>query len=764
LSNDEFVFLDEDDHAPSPPGRNTPPVTSTSWRILVVDDDIDVHEITGLALDNLAFLGRPAQLLHAYSAQEAKQILATEKDVAIILLDVVMETSDAGLKLVGHIREDLGMRNVRIILRTGQPGQAPEMDAITKYDIDDYKTKTELTRNKLFTSITTALRSFERMQKLDANRAGLEKIIASSNEFLSRRGLRNFAEGVITQLSSLMHVRPEGLVCAIGGGEHLDLVDDPPRTTTGQIQIIAAAGRYSDMIGLDLEELHANDIVTALRECMIRQETIILPGCVVLYLYVREGYTLAAYIGTPEPVSSLDQHLLSVFCGNMTLCAENIQLVEKLKRRAYIDELTNLASRTAILDAMTAVLNDPNPEPNSLILIDLQLFSEINDVLGHTYGDHLLNAVGKRLSTVLPDCIVGRIAADLFAVVGRSEMLTQVSMSAIFTAPFTIGHFEIPIRVAAGSTQLIPDGQTALDCMKQAYIALKRAKSSGFGQVTKYDPQLAAVTRERAKRLGDLQMAIERNQLEAHYQPLIDFKTGTPCGMEALIRWRRDDGILVPPCEFIPLAEYSGLIRQIGDWVLREALDMIGKVHAAGFPDMRVSINVSKVQMVADNFLDNLQRQLTQSKIAPQFVEIEITESACDIGIADLEKLLGRIRALGISIAIDDFGTGFSSLSYLDRLPVDKLKIDRCFVTPLDDDNDTSRIAELIIPLGQRLGMKVVAEGIETEKQAQKLRDMSCDIAQGYFYGYPMPADKFLAWLKDPPAVVSVLPVQPATP
>ncbi|AUG53421.1 two-component system response regulator [Thalassospira marina] len=750
MSNDEFVFLEDDESTPSPSQRKMAHGIITAWRILIVDDDADVHEITEMALDNLTFLGRPAELLHAYSAAEAASILAHEQDIAIILLDVVMETSDAGLNLVGHIRNDLEMRNVRIILRTGQPGQAPEMDAITKYDIDDYKTKTELTRNKLFTSITTALRSFERMQKLDANRAGLEKIIASSNEFLSRRGLRNFAEGVITQLSGLMDVSPEGLVCAIGEGEHLDLIDDASDTSHGQIQIIAAAGRYSDMIGMDLEELHASEISSALRECMMRKETIFRPGCVVLYLYVREGYALAAYIGAPEPISSLDQHLLEVFCGNLTLCAENIQLVEKLKRRAYVDELTNLANRTAILDAMNAVLHDPDPQPNSLILIDLQLFAEINDVLGHSYGDRLLCSVGERLSTVLPDCIVGRIAADLFAVIGRSEMLTQISMSAIFTAPFKIDHFELPIRVAAGSTDLVANGQTALDYMKQAYIALKRAKSSGFGQVTKYDPQLAAITRDRAQRLGDLQMAIERDQFECHYQPLIDFKTGRPCGMEALLRWRREDGKLVPPCDFIPLAEYSGLIRPIGDWVLREAMAMLGQIHAAGFADMRVSINVSKVQMVADNFIDSLERLIALAPVAPQAVEIEITESACDLGIEDLEVLLSRIRKLGFSIAIDDFGTGFSSLAYLDRLPVDKLKIDRCFVTPLDnDEQNSSRIAELIIPLGHRLGMAIVAEGIETEKQAQKLREMSCDIAQGYLYGKPMPADELMTWLKN---------------
>ncbi len=749
MTNDEFVFLEDDEGTSAAP----PPKVAhggTAWRILVVDDDPDVHEITRMALGNVAFMGSPAELLHAYSAKESGDMLVHEADIAVILLDVVMETSDAGLNLVGHIRETLGMRNVRIILRTGQPGQAPEMDAITKYDIDDYKTKTELTRNKLFTTITTALRSYERMQKLDASRAGLEKIIASSNEFLSRRGLRNFAEGVITQLSSLIDVRPEGLVCAIGEHEHLDLIDSHQPLPTGHMQIIAAAGRYSELIGLDLEELQASDIRDALQTCMLRKETILLQDCVVLYLYVREGYALTVYIGAPNPVSELDQHLLEIFCSNLALCAENIQLVEKLKRRAYVDELTGLASRTAILETITTFLKNPAPQPHSLMLVDLQLFSEINDVLGHAYGDQLLCAVGDRLSTVLPDCIVGRIAADLFAVIGRSEELSQMAMNAIFKAPFKIDHFELPVRIAAGSTDLFADGQTALDFMKQAYIALKRAKSAGFGQVTKYDPQQAAITRDRAQRLNDLQMAVEHNQFECHFQPLIDFRTGRPCGMEALLRWRLPDGRFIPPSDFIPLAEYSGLIRPIGDRVLRDSLKMLGKIHAAGFSDMRVSINVSKVQLIAETFIDRLAYLVEHAGISPRFVELEITESACDLGIDDLEILLRRIRDLGFSIAIDDFGTGFSSLSYLDRLPVDKLKIDRCFVTGLDDDTENgSRIAELIIPLGHRLGLDIVAEGIETEKQARKLRDMSCDIAQGFLYGHPMPGNEMLVWLEN---------------
>ncbi len=207
-SNDDLVFLDDSEDDSEDVADLQP------WRVLVVDDDQDVHEATRFALAHLLILGRPLELLHAHSAREALELLQREGHIAVILLDVVMESDDAGLRTVGVIREQLKMLNTRIILRTGQPGHAPEADTIARYDINDYKTKSELTQNKLFTTLTAAIRSYDQLLRLDANRRGLEKIVSASNQFIAEKGLRTFAEGVITQIASLIGVAPEGVVCA----------------------------------------------------------------------------------------------------------------------------------------------------------------------------------------------------------------------------------------------------------------------------------------------------------------------------------------------------------------------------------------------------------------------------------------------------------------------------------------------------------------------------------------------------------------------
>ena len=242
--NDDIVFIAEDAKG----GATWPSTQRDPWRILIVDDDPDVHEATRFTLADTLILSRPLQLLHAYSGAEALTLLREQKDIAVILLDVVMESDDAGLRTVGTIRNDLKLHNTRIVLRTGQPGQAPELETITRYDINDYKSKSELTRIKLFTTLTGAIRSFDQLQRLDANRKGLEKIVAASNHLIAEQGLRAFAEGVITQIASLIGTEPEGVVCAA--------TDEPEQgVNTQQFRIIAAAGNFRHLIQRRLSDI-----------------------------------------------------------------------------------------------------------------------------------------------------------------------------------------------------------------------------------------------------------------------------------------------------------------------------------------------------------------------------------------------------------------------------------------------------------------------------------------------------------------------------
>jgi len=255
MKDDDFLTFIDETPASETPGQALHDDASSGgradpWRVLAVDDDQDVHETTAYALRGLEIAGRSLQLLHAYSGSEAVALLRSEPEVAVILLDVVMETDDAGLVTVETIRGELGMYNTRIILRTGQPGQAPEIETIRRYDINDYKTKSELTRPKLYTSLTTAIRSYDQLRRLDASRRGLEQIVSASNQFIAETGLQSFAEGVITQIASLIGIDPAGLLCACVDQPHPG--DAPDQT---QYLVIAAAGRFRHLIQQRITEL-----------------------------------------------------------------------------------------------------------------------------------------------------------------------------------------------------------------------------------------------------------------------------------------------------------------------------------------------------------------------------------------------------------------------------------------------------------------------------------------------------------------------------
>ena len=292
-----------------------------------------------------------------------------------------------------------------------------------------------------------------------------------------------------------------------------------------------------------------------------------------------------------------------------------------------------------------------------------------------------------------------------------------------------------------------PDGQ---DVLKNAYVALRRAKALGIGQSLTFSPDIGQAARERTTLLRDLRQAFERRELSIVYQPQIDLSTGKIIGAEALLRWKHPSGEFIPPDRFIPIAEQSGLIVAMGRWLLPEALRTLKRFQQAGFEHLRMAVNVSSIQLRQPSFLDFVNETLAETGTSPNFLELEITESAAILGAGLVEQYLHELKKRGVGIAIDDFGTGFSSLSYLDRLPADRIKIDRAFVNALDNGDPGARgarIAEMVVPLGRKLGMKVLAEGIETEAQARRLGELGCDDGQGFLYARPMPIEELKLWL-----------------
>lgn len=734
-NHDELVFAGDEEH------KNAASDAASPWRILIVDDDPDVHTTTTFAMRSTEILGRPLSFLHADSAAQARELLARDQDIAVILLDVVMEEEDSGLKLVRTIRDEFGMSDTRIILRTGQPGYAPEMDAIRDYDINDYKTKSELTRNKLYTALTSAVRSFRQIRTINQNRRGLDMIVRASGELLALSGVRNFAAGVITQMSSLLGVMPEGLICVQGPAEDEGNED--------AAVIIAAAGRYAPMINLPIDEITDHQVHQAIARCLADKQHTFASDHTVLFFGSRSQRNMTAYLDTALSVDESWRQLLEVFCANITVGLENTMLFSQLQDFAYIDTLTGLPNRRSLINKLDERLQSGERGRYTLVLLDIDGFAGANDALGHQFGDALLRAVAQRLRNVFGSaCVLARLSADTFAVLGHIEQLLPASLQAVFRDAFMIEGQELMIGASMGIAHLVDVDGNGAEALKDAYLALRRAKQNARGEYMFFTRDMATEIRERSRLLQSLRLAIERQRLFLCYQPQIDLQSGKTVGMEALLRWRAEDGRLIEPARFIPIAEHSGMIVGIGEWVMRMACFQQAELTRHGFVGLSMAINVSVGQLRHPRFLPALQSALEDSGATPALVELEITESMAMEEADFIARTLESVKALGVRVAVDDFGTGFSSLSYLQSLQVDRLKIDRSFVAGITDNERARRIPELVIQLGHRLGLKVLAEGVEEPAQAQLLRELGCDDAQGFLYARPMEAHLLADWMR----------------
>ena len=733
--DEELTFAEE--------GSEVGVVALRPWRVLVVDDDEDVHEATALALRGLQILERPLELLHARSAAEALACLRREDDIAVILLDVVMETLTAGLDIIATIRGELGLGNARIVLRSGQPGYAPEIETIRRYDINDYKAKSELTRNKLFTVLSSACRTYDQLCRGDASRHGLEFIVAASRQLMSEREMQRYAAGALEQLASFLSVPNDGFLCVGEKGSP---------EFAAQFVLLAATGRHAGACGETLATV-APELLPRIANSLEKQQSQIGTDGVVLYLCGAEGRGGVAFLYADHP-HVLDIKQLEVFCANIALGGDNVVIFERLRKAAYTDALTGLVNRTALIDEIDHRLSQDGGAGQTLALIDIDQFSAFNDLFGHRYGDQLLKGVARRIEETFGkamQCVVARVSNDTFAVLGPDSLVVPPALQSVFALPFAFGEGDQSLSVSLGLLKL-PDtsGSGGADCLKDAWIGIRRAKALGQGQHVWYSQAIGVETRERTRLLNALRQSFGGERLYVVYQPQLSLTDERVIGVEALMRWRAEDGTFISPASFVPIAESSGLIVGLGEWVLRQALAALGELRELGYLDLMMAVNVSATQFRRPDFIEVIEAALADTGMPADRLELEVTESVAIIGAELVEQYLHALKQRGISVAIDDFGTGFSSLSYLDRLPADRIKIDRAFVSALDNGDPGARgarIAEMVVPLGRRLGMAVLAEGVETEAQAVRLRELGCDDVQGYLYARPMTLADLKDWL-----------------
>lgn len=733
-ADEDILFSDGDD-------TNDAVDTSPGWKILIVDDEDDVHHATVFALRNLQVLGRRLDFLHAHSAAEARQVLATEHDIAVALIDVVMEQVDAGLELVRHIRDDLGLQEIRLVLRTGQPGYAPEMDVVSHYDINDYRTKSELTRVRLFTTLTGAIRTYSQLHVISASRRGLDLIVRGSARLMGERGISDFAAGVITQITGLLGLPPEGLI--------ITCRSDTGPVSPDTLRVVAAAGRYLGLLNQPLSQLTDGEARGMLLRSLESEESIFHGRRTVLLLSGRTGMLLAAYLDTVAPLSDTDRQLIDVFCANMAVCLDNLDLLAQLNASAFVDPQLRMPNRTRLVQEIDHRRQLPSSTDELLILLNLDNFSETNEALGHPYGDRILRAVADRL---LEHCglrvMVARVHGDTFSLFGPTALLNPDDIASLFREPFEIDSSDQMISASFGCVRLADVPGDGLETVKNASIALKRAKALGRGSCCYYDREMGTEVQERVRLLRNLRNAFQHDRLFLCYQPQIDLASGRTTGAEALLRWKTENGELIPPDRFISLAEYSGLIVDIGQWVLRNACHRQTSLAQAGFGGFRMAVNVSLAQFRHPRFLATLQEAITDTGIDPTCLELEITESMAMLEPDYITGVIRQIKALGVSVAVDDFGTGFSSLAYLQRLDVDRLKIDRAFVGTLESATGAAEsIAQTVVQLGRNLGLTVIAEGVETPLQADLLRQMGCHEAQGFLFARPLESAALSAWL-----------------
>ncbi len=735
--DDELVFVDE---APAASGGapDKEAGSAGAWRVLIVDDDADVHSTTTFALGSLELHGRKLAFLHAYSAAEARALLEREGDIAVVLLDVVMEEADAGLHLVRHIRETLGRHDLRIILRTGQPGYAPEMDAIRGYDINDYRTKSELTRIKLYTSVASAIRAYEQIRALEASRQGLAEVVRANAELMALRTVGGMADGILREAARLIGQPAYGLMCSCLGG---------PQAAAWQV--LAASGNKAALAPADMLAAGSDGAAAAIRQTLLEQRHLFGERYLTLYFGGKAHCDFAAWIELERPLDPLRRGLLELFASNIAVGLDNVALLTDLQRAAFYDPLTGLPNRTRLVELIDeGITRNADMADEVLCLVDLDHFAEINDALGHQFGDALLVAVAQRLRALLhPRLQLARIGSDIFCVLGNSAEVDPEAIRALFAAPFSIEGQDLQVSITLGLVRLKEHDGSGADALKDADIALKRAKSRQRGGHFYFSRGMGVEIRERVRLMHALRSGFARGELFLAFQPQVELGAHRPFGAEALLRWRTEDGRLVPPDRFIPIAESSGLIIEIGEWVLRQACAELMRLRAAGYLDFTMSINVSQVQFRHPGFLDMLRTALLETGAPPERIELEITESMAMEEPDLLIERLAAIKRTGVSIAIDDFGTGFSSLSYLQRLQVDRLKIDRAFVTEITGSARGSSIAEMVIELGRNLGLSIIAEGVEDERQAQILQALGCPLAQGFLFSRPLAPEQLLEWL-----------------
>lgn len=522
---------------------------------------------------------------------------------------------------------------------------------------------------------------------------------------------------------------------------------DDGRIVDANESLAVMLGRVPDeLVGRTLRELTHPEDVRSAQTSRAQLELGIIESYILDQRYRhRDG----SYVMTRTRVAVSEDDGVMLAILHIEDVTEQRRTAEMLTHAARHDELTGLANRSYIVQVLEQRLTGASPNAVGVLFIDLDHFKVVNDSLGHAIGDELLRRVAERLAgAVREGDVLGRFGGDEFVVVldGRGESVDAAGAAErLRTAvhqPVTAGGQEFFVTVSIGWALNHDAGMSHVEMLRHADAAMYRAKSRGRDCVEAYEVGSPEAGVEALRTVGELRRGIERGEIVPYFQPIVELQSGRITGFEVMARWLHPDRGLLAPGQFLPFAEESGLLVRLGESMMRDSLAQMATWRAAGHDFARgsIAVNVGSRQLVDDSFIPTVVAVLEETGIDPDSVWFEITESALLADARAAEATLREVRALGVHLAVDDFGTGYSSLTYLKRFPVEAIKIDRSFVTGLGIGDEDSTIVEAVVQLGRALGLTVVAEGVESPLQLERLRALQCDRGQGYLFGRPRPA------------------------
>ncbi len=678
-------------------------IANDPWKIFIVDDDRSIHDVTKLVLRDLVFENKKLAFLQAYTIEEAKKIMQDNPDIAVIMLDVVMEEDDSGLKFVKFIREELNNHLVRIVLRTGQPGLAPENKIITHYDINDYKEKTELTSNKLNTLIITLLRSYNELKKSEQEQINIReqaaRTIHEKDEYIK----------LITDALPV-------LISFIDENEIIQFYNKTYETWFHGIDASISKMKIETLFGKDAYSLFKSYWNKAFLGQSINFD-------MELHHYQQglrnTNVTLVPYTFNSE------------FKGCFSLISditERKQIEENLNYLANHDPLTGLLNRTHFDFQLEQILKyaEQKAEIFAILFLDIDEFKKINDTLGHEFGDIMLSLVSARLKECLRKSdIIARFGGDEFAILlgnitSREEIIAITDkIIKIMAEPFVLNEKEYIVSVSIGISIYPKDGMAKDTLLKNADLAMYCVKKSGKNAYQFYVSDLYASATNHLNLERDLRLSFIKNEFDIYYQPVIDLQTGAVNFIEALIRWHHPTRGLLLPKSFIPFVEEFGNIVAINEWVLTNACQQVYRLQQQGLPGLKVSVNISPTQFIKENFVQSVTDILKNIGLNPSDLYLELTENVLISNFESIHKNIEGLKKLGISVLLDDFGSGFSSLNYLSQLNVAGIKIDGSFTKLVVTDLRSAAIVSSITNLMRNLGIKTIVEEIENKVVTQ---------------------------------------------